>query len=499
MYRTLESPQTGEADMSFSHPVRQLTVLCLAMGTVAALALGLTACGGGEGGVFGKISSNSTGSSDNTNSSSSSSSTGGTAGANVVAAEVDRGPTGLQNAAANILYVTVTICAPGSTTNCQSIPYVQVDTGSYGLRIIGSVLNASLYSALPAETSTVAATSGQPLAECTQWADGYSWGPLVTADMQIADQAGSAGESANGIPVQVIGATNYTRVPTDCTNTGPNGEEDSVATFGANGIIGVGPFVQDCGPSCSSGAGVQATYYTCATPGACTDSAGGGNYTIVTAAQQASNPIAYFATDNNGLIIELPSAAAKGQATVTGSLVFGIDTESNNQVGSAMVLPASPDYGTVTTTFNGTALNGSYFDTGSNGLFFSDSSITQCSGDSFKGFYCPSSAVDLSATVEGCTSANSASLGCTATSSPTDNVSFSVANPMTFTEGNTAFPELAGTAPSLPGSSKFTGFFDWGLPFFYGQSIYVAIACTGDSGVPNCASSSAPFFAVRTN
>jgi hypothetical protein len=408
---------------------------------------------------------------------------------------VDGGPAGLNNASVNTLFVTVQICAPGSTTNCQLIPYVQVDTGSYGVRIIGSVLNASLYSALPAETSTAAATSGQPLAECTQWADGYSWGPLVTADMQIAGQAGSSGESANGIPVLVIGAPGYTSVPTDCKDTGPNGEEDTVAAFGANGIIGVGPFVQDCGPACSSGAGVKATYYTCASPSTCTDSAGGSNYTIVATSQQASNPIAYFPADNNGLVIELPAAASGGQSTLTGSLVFGINTEANNQLGSATVLAASPAYGTVTTTFNGTQLNGSFFDTGSNGLFFSDSSLTQCSGSNFKGFYCPASTVDLSATVEGCTSA---SLGCGSSSGPTVDVSFSVANPMTFTGGYSALPELAGTAPSIGSGSTFTGIFDWGLPFFYGQNIYVAIACTGDSGVSNCVSSSAPFFALGT-
>src|SRR6266702_1383101 len=43
----------------------------------------------------------------------------------------------------NIPTVSVKVCAPGSTTNCQTIDNIQVDTGSFGLRVVGSVLNSS--------------------------------------------------------------------------------------------------------------------------------------------------------------------------------------------------------------------------------------------------------------------------------------------------------------------------------------------------------------------
>lgn len=459
--------------------MRQFIVLSAAMGSIAALALGVSACGGGGGG----------GGSTTSTSSSTASAT-----ANVATAEVDGGPAGLNNSAVNTLYVTVTVCVPGTST-CQSIPYVQVDTGSYGLRILGSVLNSSLTSGLPAETSTAAGTNGQPLAECAQWADGYSWGPLYTADIQIASQTAGQMESASSVPVQVIGASNYTTVPTDCTNTGPNGEEDTVATFGANGIIGIGPFVPDCGPGCSQSPGTAATYYTCASPSTCTDG-NTGAYTTVATSQQVSNPIAFFATDNNGVIIELPSVSSSGAATVTGKLIFGIGTETNNTVGNATVFNASPDYGTITTVFNGSTLNGSYFDTGSNGFFFADSSIPACTGGD-KGFYCPTSTLNFTATVEPCTPSNSSSpqnLGCTTASSTTMSVNFSVANPTTLSASNTAYPNLGGGLPPST-NSPFSGVFDWGLPFFYGQNVYVAIACSDDSGVANC-SAGAPFFAV---
>jgi hypothetical protein len=471
--------------------MRQSIILSVAIGTIAAFALGLSACGGGGGGGGGSSSSS--------GSSSSGSGSGGSgiagSAANVATAEVDGGPSGVN--ALNVLYVTVTVCAPGSTTNCQSIPYIQVDTGSYGLRIIGSALNSSLYSALPAETSTSSGTSGQPLAECTQWADGYSWGPVVSADIQVGGQAGGQTESASNVVVQVIGASNYATIPTDCTDTGPNGEEDTIATFGANGIIGVGPFVQDCGPACASSPGLQATYYTCATPSSCTDEvAGTSDYVTVADSQQVSNPVAFFAKDNNGVIIELPSIPAAGQATVTGSVVFGIGTESNNALGSATVLDASPDYGTITTVFNGQTLNGSYFDTGSNGYFFADSSIAQC-GSNDQGFYCPATTLSLSATLEPCTSANSSSLGCSSSNSATMNVNFSVGDLNTLDGSFAADNELGGTLPSASGS-PFTGVFDWGLSFFYGRNVYVAIACgADDSGVSGCATG-APFFAIGT-
>jgi hypothetical protein len=50
---------------------------------------------------------------------------------------VDAGPSGLDN----ILFTTVTICAPGGSMNCQTIDHIQIDTGSNGLRIISSVLS----------------------------------------------------------------------------------------------------------------------------------------------------------------------------------------------------------------------------------------------------------------------------------------------------------------------------------------------------------------------
>lgn len=70
-------------------------------------------------------------------------------GTNQIPVVVDAGPAGAN--AINQSYVSVTLCAPG-TTNCQTIDHVWVDTGSSGLRILASVLQPALLAALPQST-----------------------------------------------------------------------------------------------------------------------------------------------------------------------------------------------------------------------------------------------------------------------------------------------------------------------------------------------------------
>ena len=151
---------------------------------------------------------------------------------NTASVTVDAGPSPTTSPSVNTMFTSVTVCVPGSTTNCQTIDHVQVDTGSYGLRLLASVLTV----ALPVETLA----NGDSLTECTQFVDGFSWGSVATADIQIA------GETAKSLPVQVIGDTRFTNIPAACSGTGGT-EEDTVSTFGANGILGIGPFESDCG------------------------------------------------------------------------------------------------------------------------------------------------------------------------------------------------------------------------------------------------------------
>ncbi len=347
----------------------------------------------------------------------------------------------------------VTVCVPGNSNECQTFDHVLVDTGSNGLRILADATDVhgnAVSIPLPAENQN---ESGQPLAECTVFADGYSFGPLLTADVTVS------GETASSIPIELIGASNYTSAPSDCQTANVNKAENTVADFQANGILGVGLFAQDCGEACTQSGGASPTYYyVCPSPTTCTDS-------YADLSQQAGNPVYHLPVDRNGVIVELPSVPATGASSATGALVFGIGTEDNNTLGSATVLDADPGSGAMTTTFNGQMLSDSFLDSGSNGYFFDDSSITQCSQSSgFTGFFCPSSALALSASLTGCTNCGGVQIP----------VNFSVVNPQSFFGAVAASSALAG--PLGSGFKGPGGVFDWGLPFFFGRNIFVAIS-----------------------
>lgn len=385
------------------------------VGLCAALGLSALSCGGGGGN---SVSLGSGGSPPT--------------GANVVSIVVDAGPTST-SPDVNTLFTTVTVCVPGSSTDCQTIDHLQVDTASYGLRILAPVLTLTL----PVQM----AANGDSLLECTQFVDGYSWGPIALADVQIS------GESASSVPVQVIGDARFTTVPADCSSIGA--AEDTVAAFGANGILGIGVFAQDCGPNCVTTA-VPQTYYAC-TSSLC-------QATTVSLASQVPNPVTMFAKDNNGEIIQLPTVAAQGAATVAGSMIFGIDTQANNKSGSQFVLTVDSSYGDFTTVFNGQSLTQSFLDTGSNGLYFNDSSLAQCTGTNLTQFYCPASTQALTAMLQG-------------QNAMSTSVSFSVARADTLGANDpslVAFATLAGTFPTADT-------FDWGLPFYYGRTVYTAV------------------------
>jgi hypothetical protein len=352
---------------------------------------------------------------------------------NVAPVVVNAGPP--KSGSFDVPFISVTLCVPG-TTNCQTLDYVSVDTGSSGLRVLSSALSGSL--ALPHET----ATDGNALVECYTFDDGYVWGPVELADIRIA------GELAAKVPIQVIGDPAFSTVPTACSSTGPS--EGTVMSFGAYGILGINQMIPDCGDYCSNTKDVQpGAYYGCSGT-ACTAVA-------VSNADQVPNPIASFATDNNGAVLELPSIPADGAPTVTGSLIFGIGTEANNALGKASILTVDGN-GNFTTIFDGNTLPQSYLDSGTNYLSFADSSIPHCKASSSGGgYFCPTSTLSLTAENQG-------------RNLVTSTVSFTVANTDTlFAHASyTAFDDVAG-----PGGGKVT--FDWGLPFFIGRSVFVAL------------------------
>jgi hypothetical protein len=364
-----------------------------------------------------------------------SSSDGGGSVDNVLPIQVSFGPA---DNLVNGLYASVTICVPGSS-NCQTIDGVEVDTGSVGLRLLASRVTLAL--------PRMRDGAGNALANCASYVDNsYTWGPMATADVRMA------GEQASAVPIQLIGAPAFAGAPDDCSSGGT--ASDTVSALSANGILGLGVFRQDCGSACTGGR-APSVYFSCPVGSACTAAA-------VPLTNQLQNPIWLFPQDNNGMLVSLPSIPTAGAPTVSGSLIFGIGTQSNNTLGGARVY-TTDDVGNFSTVFEGTTYSSSYLDTGSNGLYFQDSDTIDLPAcpDPDSDFSCPPATVTLSATT----------IGHNGTSA---SISFNVANAETlFRSNNAALNDLGGPD---------TGDFDWGLPFFFGRPTFIGIEGQSSSG-----------------
>jgi hypothetical protein len=256
---------------------------------------------------------------------------------------------------------------------------------------------------------------------------------------------------APSVPVQVMQAD----LPAALTSSRLCGSAPVMtqpSSVGANGVLGLSLFAND-----------SQRYFDCANPD-------GNCQAVVPSDQQVQNPVGLFDSDNNGVLVQLPPLGDSGASTASGYLVFGVDTQSNNRLGSANVVPVNPATGFFTTTVKGKNLTRSFIDSGSNGLYFNDpsGSLSSVCRTAASGFYCPLVAQTFSASIQ---LANSS-----------ETVNFSIANADSlFQNGNYAFNNLGGTLDRIS--------FDWGLPFFFGRSVFTVIE--GHSAGPL----SGPFYA----
>lgn len=347
---------------------------------------------------------------------------------NVAPIVIDGGPFGT-GPSINALFVDVTVCLPGSS-NCQTIDHVLVDTGSSGLRLIGRTLSAPW--ALP----EVRSASGQLVGACGQFASGHTWGAMRTADVRIG------GEWARDLPIQIIGdASVPASAPTDCSSSGVGW--NTASAMGAKGILGIGLFAEDCGVLCETQI-IPGVYYACSGR-SCAP-------TALPRTRQARNPVTAFPRNNNGVLVRLPAVPVGGQNRVQGSLIFGIGTQANNHLGNAMVF-AADRRGNFTTVYRGRTMTESFIDSGSNALFFNDATLSTCSRAS--DFYCPATPMTLTARH-------------VAHNGQGKDVSFTLDNPDRLSPAIRAVT-LGGQ--EVLGSNSF----DWGLPFFFGRDVFVAI------------------------
>ncbi len=351
---------------------------------------------------------------------------------------VDLGPNlnGQTVGADNSLYTTVQICLPGGTA-CQTIDHILVDTGSSGLRLLSTAVGLPL--------TYIADASNNQIGNCLQFPDtSFQWGPMVKVDVHMA------GELAT-VPIQIVSPTNFVGPPTACSAGGV--AANTVSSLGANGILGVGLFRQDCGAPCASSSPPN-VYFSCPSSG-CTP-------TTVALTAQLQNPVWMFASDNNGLSITLPSVGATGATTVVGTISFGIGTQTDNALGSAQAQAATAK-GMFTTTFGGVAYTNSFIDSALGAYYFLDSTTTKlpnCPNGDAAGFYCAPSPVSLSAMTSGPNPSSSGTI-------VSQNIGFSVWNALTLIDsGNPALSNIGGPNP---------GAFSWGLPFFYGRTVFIGI------------------------
>lgn len=407
------------------------------------------------------------------------------AASNTVAVTIGFGPNGEAGGYVNGIFTNITVCQH-ATSNCATIDNVLVDTGSVGLRILPSSLGSVALSPISAD--------GNPLEECIQFGDtSYTWGPMQSADVEIA------GETASNMPVQLLG-DNTSAVPSKCLSTPVNpgipngGDDDSLATLGANGVLGIGDGAWDCGTACTD-ISIGSTYsgypyYICPN-GTCEE-------VPAPTGDQATNPIAAFtSSDTNGVMINLQSVGATGAASGSGTMNFGIGTQSDNALGTATLYAMDECGDFPTVTYNGVSYAdtyctnqgggfGGFLDTGSNALYVSDAStlapvgIYDCPQNSYGyGFYCVSGGTATLSNIALFTYGNVGS----------GTISLNIADATTlFTSNNAVFNNLGGDS----GTSPATDYFDIGLPFFLGRTVFIGI---GGETVPNGVSAPYGFVA----
>ncbi len=325
----------------------------------------------------------------------------------------------------NIPVVTLHICVPDTST-CQDVPNILVDFGSTGLRLSHTLPIAG---ELPQEQ-----IGGQPLYECYYFESGYNYGPVVTATVTL---------DGRSVPVPVQISNSSLSAP--CGNiVSPTSPSAPFQPY-YNGILGVlFPRYDNLDSS--------AIYLE------------GSQSSVVSPSQSETvqNPVYHLPTDSNdGVLLTISTKVSPNQGSpgFTGSLSFGAPTTGTNlQTDSNGMINAT--YNVNETSFPKEA----FFDTGSNGFFFDNSLIPQCTGND-SGFFC------------GNASSQTVTFS-SPTSSSSSKFTFSIVSAQTlFATGNTVFSTLGGFQSDL---------FDAGFPaFLYGHNI-------GLSWTSTCSPSSNP-------
>jgi len=339
-------------------------------------------------------------------------------------------------------YISVKICAPNSTTNCQIVDHILLDTGSTGLRIAASALLPTLQPGATGLPLLAGSNSTVTLTECETYVDSYVYGPLVNVDVTIA------GEFAKNSTMQVIGTPGFP-VPSGCSSVG-GFEINSVQTFGANGLMGVNLDTVD-----------TALFFDC------NNGAFGACWQNLTYAGMPS-VVTQFATDNNGVVISLPAIDATGATdVVTGTLLFGVSTQNNNTpVWPTLTLNTvnntdNYNFGSFSAQIDGNWYS-AYLDSGTEQVFFDEptnTGLNPCATASiYAGLYCPTRTQNLSFYVTDYGSKSILGI-----------LPFSLVNPANLNSNTIAYSNVGGPISSSSTVDQEVAF---GLATFFGHTNY---------------------------
>ncbi|KGA93836.1 Heavy-chain fibroin [Leptospirillum ferriphilum] len=215
----------------------------------------------------------------------------------------------------NVPYVTVRICIP-STTQCQTINNVLLDTASSGLRIFSDALTISLPNVQ---------VGGQDVATCESFGSGNIWGGMYFADVYLAGEpsfklavhVGSSSFGLSGTP------------PSPCNSS----LVSSATQAGMNGILGIGPVPE----------GYVTSFYAC-NGSSCSSLNSSQGQDLTSENGYIRNPLFALASetdsgDINGVTIQLNAVPSGGlnysqtngsPGMVVGKLILGVNGQSDN-------------------------------------------------------------------------------------------------------------------------------------------------------------------------
>lgn len=366
-------------------------------------------------------------------------------GSNVIPIRIDH--SGYENE----LVISVTICSPG-TDLCKTIDRILLDTGSSGLRIFNSLVS-------DVSLINVESFDGSSVARCMRYMDGTSqWGPIKKADIKLG------GEIARNINIQIIDA-DYANGHEKCDNP-----ERDPSKSQYNGILGIGVHKYDCS-ECAVNSSIDDEYFKCINSNTCSPSLMSLEYQVV-------NPISVLDSssneeginDGNGSAIVLPQIPAIGANYVSGYLIIGIGTRSNNTPSKNSVIIESDRNGYFDTFYDG-GMYRSHIDTGSNKTMLpTPSRDLDCS--EFKCFFSIFSLL--------------------AAQKVNNGESFKIVS-LDHPEFQKGSVGNGDDDDDFPADNDRT--FVWGLPFFYGKTVYTSI--NGKMATFNGVTYLSPFYAIE--